>query len=249
MSYFKKFPQILYSFDSGNSVGAFTVTDVMRRVKANDANIRNVLSYDEYDVRDGETPEILADKVYNDSGLHWVILIANEILDPRWDWPVDTLSLQNYIEGKYGLANINAVHHYENTSGDTVYFKTYAGNVDIAITGASSSIAVVGNNTAFLTEFVNTGVTVRFNASTTAYTVVAINSNTSLTLSGSAITSAVNAGSMIDNNSYLGSKTAVTNTDYELSINESKRRIKILKAQFVPQFVQNFTGLLTNGRE
>jgi hypothetical protein len=93
----------------------------------------------------------------------------------------------------------------------------------------------------------NTGVTVRFNASTTAYTVVAINSNTSLTLSGSAITSAIIAGSMINNNSYLGSKTAITNTDYEIELNEAKRRIKIIKPEFVAVFVERFTGLLNDG--
>ena len=241
--YFKNFPFINYSLDGG--VTSYTMTDFFRRVKANATDILGSTAYDEYDVLDGDTPEITAHKLYRNADLHWVLLIANDIFDPRFDWPLSTVALNNYIQDKYG-ANKYDVHHYENTSGDTVYFKTY-GNVDVAITGASSSIAVVGNNTAFLTEFMNTGVTVRFNASTTAYTVVAINSNTSLTLSGSAITSAIIAGSMINNNSHLGSKTSITNNDYEIELNEAKRRIKIIKPEFVAVFVERFTGLLNDG--
>lgn len=108
-----------YSLDDGDT--AILVTDFFRRVSADQVNIASSLAYDEYDIEEGETPEILADKVYNDSALHWVILITNEIIDPRFDWPLDSGVLYDYVVGKYGLANIYATHHYVNSNGDIVH--------------------------------------------------------------------------------------------------------------------------------
>ena len=246
MAYFDKFPRIIYSFDSGNAVTGFVMTDILRRVKADAVNLTNTLAYDEYDVRDGETPEIVADKVYNNADLHWVVLIANEIIDPRFDWPLNSLALDNYITDKYGAANVFATHHYENSSGDTVYYRPFTGTASIGVTSAGTSISVAGTGTAFLTEL-TTGKVVRFGTTTTAYTVTAINSNTSISVSGAAVLIAVNNAVMLDNNSTVQTVTRITNTDYEISINEAKRRIQLIKPQFVSQFIHNFTGLLSNG--
>lgn len=248
MSYFNNFPRILYTFSTGIAVDAFVMTDITRRVKINDFNIQNALSYDEYDIVDGETPEIISDKIYNTPDYHWTILIANEIIDPRYDWPLSVNALKNYIETKYGAANINAVHHYENTSGDTIYFRSYTGTVNAGITAGGSSISVTGTGTAFTTELLTTGVAVRFNSSLSSFTVVAINSNTSITISGGAITAALNAATMIDNLSFTGVKTSVTNTEYEERLNEAKRRIRIVKPEFMGQFTETFVGILNDGR-
>lgn len=165
--YFENFPLIRYSLEGGNT--SFVITDFFRRVKADAQSILGATALDEYDIREGETPEIVAHKLYDDANLHWVILIMNEIIDPRFDWPLTQTALNTFIKEKYGLANIGAVHHYVNADGDQVH------------------------------------------------------------------------------SSYAGTKTAITNTEYEETVNESKRRIKIVKRQFVPQFIQSFTGLLTNG--
>ena len=41
----------------------------------------NILGFDYYDVKDGETPEMIAHKYYGDVNLHWIVLIANDIID------------------------------------------------------------------------------------------------------------------------------------------------------------------------
>jgi hypothetical protein len=168
MSYFAKFPQLVYSLDDVRT--SFIIADVFRRVRALDENLETSLAYDEYDVEDGETPEIVADKFYDDTTLHWVVLVVNEILDPRYDWHLNTRSLDTYITKKYGAGNEYDIHHYENDDGDIVHV------------------------------------------------------------------------------SFAGTKFPISNYAYEEQINESKRRIKILKARFVPQFIQNFERLLNNGR-
>jgi len=68
-----------------------------------------------YTIKDGETPEILAEQAYNDPELYWIITYANGIIDPQYDWPLDTRSFDKFIVGKYGsLANAKTtIHHYE----------------------------------------------------------------------------------------------------------------------------------------
>ena len=167
--YFKNFPQIVYSLD-GN-VSGFPVTDVFRRVKAETQRLLTAAAYDEYDIKDGETPEILAHKFYSNSELHWVILIANDIIDPRWDWPLTQSQLNNYITGKYGVGNENAIKYY--------------------VTADNAELVV--------------------------------------------------------HSSYAGAKLPITNTNYEEQQNDAKRRIKIVKTQFLPNFINDFTEVLING--
>jgi|LakMenEpi03Aug12_release.lakeMendotaPanAssembly.Ray.scaffolds.fasta_scaffold322559_2 hypothetical protein len=242
--YFENFPLINYSLDDG--ISSFVMTDFFRRVKADANSILGSSAYYEYQLADGDTPEILAHKLYGDPNLHWVILITNETIDPRFDWAQTQNSLTNYIRDKYGAANVNAAHHYENSSGDTVYYKAFTGTVDVATTSAGSSIAVVGTGTAFTTEVLSTAFAVRFGTTTTAYTVVAVNSNTSITVSGAAVTVAVVGKTMIDNFSYSSTVTRVTNTEYEEAINETRRTIRVIKPQYVPRFIESFIGILNN---
>ena len=115
--YFEKFPVILYD-SVGNGDFKF-VTNLLRRVGLR-ANVKsNVLLFDTYDIRSGQTPEEIADKLYDDPELHWVILMVNDITDRYHQWPLNENQFQAYINDKYD--NIDAVHHYETTqtSGDT----------------------------------------------------------------------------------------------------------------------------------
>ena len=243
--YFENFPLINYSLDNG--ISSFVMTDFFRRVKADANSILGSSAYYEYQLADGDTPEILAHKLYGDPNLHWVILITNETIDPRFDWAQTEISLTNYVRDKYGAANVNAAHHYENTSGDTVYYRAFTGTVDVAATSsAGSSIAVVGTGTAFTTEVLSTAFAVRFGTTTTAYTVITVNSNTSITVSGAAVTAAVVGKTMIDNFSYSSTVTRVTNTEYEQAINETRRTIRVIKPQYVPRFIESFIGILNN---
>ena len=121
MSYFSNFP--LYQYDIEDTQNRTLITDILRRVNLK-ANVRaNTLVFDSYDVKDGETPDILASKYYNDPGLHWIIITVNNITS-RHDWPLNQASLTDFVNDKYGTAS--AVHHYEvaQTSGDTTELLT-----------------------------------------------------------------------------------------------------------------------------
>jgi|TARA_R110002124_G_scaffold190218_1_gene357485 hypothetical protein len=115
--YFANFPLIIY--DSVGDGNFKIVTNLLKRVALRAKVRTNTLLYDTYDVKEGETPEMIADKLYDDPELHWVILFVNNITDRYHQWPMNFGQFNTFIADKY--SNIDAVHHYEisQTSGDT----------------------------------------------------------------------------------------------------------------------------------
>ena len=115
--YFDAFPVIPY--DAKGDLHFKDVTNLLRRVGMRAKLKSNTLLYDTYDVKEGETPEMIAHKLYGDAQLHWIILLVNEITDRYHQWPMSGGQFLDYLNDKY--SNPDAIHHYETTqtSGDT----------------------------------------------------------------------------------------------------------------------------------
>ena len=90
--------------------------NILKRVKLRSGIRSGAFLFDNYDVKDGERPEDIAYKYLGDAELHWVILMTNNITDRYYQWPLTQPQFQEHLEDKYGLANIDAVHHYEKTT-------------------------------------------------------------------------------------------------------------------------------------
>jgi len=117
MSYFEKFPKILYDID--NTKNYKLVTDILRRVKVREAIKDNAVLFDKYDVDSGDSPETVAYKIYGSVRYYYVILLLNNIKDRYYDWPLSYQAFESYVKDKY--ANPSGIHHYEITqsSGTT----------------------------------------------------------------------------------------------------------------------------------
>ena len=115
--YFSKFPLIVY--DSVGNGEFKIVTNLLRRVAVRSKIKVNTLFFDTYDIKEGETPEMIAHKLYGDPELHWVVLLINNITERYHQWPKNTNQFLAYINDKY--SNVDATHHYEisQVSGDT----------------------------------------------------------------------------------------------------------------------------------
>ena len=61
--YFKEFPKFQYDFAYGKDTKVSVVQDITRNIRFRRDVLANVSLYDEYDIIDGETPEIIAEKV------------------------------------------------------------------------------------------------------------------------------------------------------------------------------------------
>ena len=121
--YFKNFPTIIYDA-VGN--GEFKdVKNLLRRVGVRAKVKANTLFYDTYDVKEGETPESIADKLYDDPELHWIVLLVNDVTDRYHQWPMNYSQFNQFIADKYlrsdGTSNVDGTHHYElaQSSGNT----------------------------------------------------------------------------------------------------------------------------------
>lgn len=100
--YFNDFPQFLYDFNYGNDkVKTSVVVDITRNVRIKREIFANIALYDEYDIVDGETPEIISEKFYGTPEYHWVIMLANEKYDYRRDFPLTEPVLQKHIASTY----------------------------------------------------------------------------------------------------------------------------------------------------
>lgn len=224
--YFESFPYTYYSLDNTTTVQV--VTNITSRAVISDEVKNNLSLYDEYDIKDGETPELVADKFYNNPMYHWVVLQYNEISDPRFGWPLDTNNLSRYVASKYN--SVNAVHHYEDVNSNYV-------NANVILLSSSSfgnlniGDAIINNTndgTGFIfakTNNSNVSVTVTTGGFITGDN-VKLSTNSSINAN---ITSTVTLSGI-----------AVTNYNYEDEINETKRRIRILKSSYVDAVVKDF---------
>lgn len=126
MTYFANFPDILYPFELGGKIRLVRVKDIVSNVRVRKKVLSNITLYDEYDIEDGETPEIIAERVYGDANLHWVIMLTNDRYDLWNDFPLSGEALSKYIENKYGQGNEENQHvifgtpHFEDEKGNIV---------------------------------------------------------------------------------------------------------------------------------
>ena len=121
--YFESMPKIYY--DSMNTGNPKIVTNLLRRVAVRAKVRTNTLLFDTYDVKEGETPEIIAHKLYDDPELHWIVLLVNDVTDRYHQWPMNYSQFNQFITDKYlrsdGTSNVDGTHHYElaQSSGNT----------------------------------------------------------------------------------------------------------------------------------
>ena len=118
--YFEKFPQFAYEFDMAGKSKVVLISDITRNVRFRKEILSNITLYDEYDIKDGETPEIIAEKIYGNSQYHWVIMLMNERFDYIADFPMSYKDLLTYVDDKYGVGNAYDTHHYVNSKGFVV---------------------------------------------------------------------------------------------------------------------------------
>lgn len=113
MQYFETLPKIIVQDKNGvNSV----VTNLLARCSVIPNILKNPMVFYKYDIQEGDTPEIVAHKYYDDSYRYWVVLFANQILDPQWGWPLTSREFESYIADKYPQTDTKGtIQHYEKT--------------------------------------------------------------------------------------------------------------------------------------
>jgi hypothetical protein len=116
INFFSDFPKISYTLDDYKTKQV--VVDIFKRVILSKEYLENSLYFEEYEVNHGETPEEISFRFYGTSNLNWAILMFNNIIDPRFEWPVSEESLYKIVEEKYGgQQNIFTINRAKNAKG------------------------------------------------------------------------------------------------------------------------------------
>lgn len=125
-NYFSKLPNLLY-LDRGNKeLRTYArAKNLFRRIKIREINNDQITNFELYNVIDGERPDNVAEKFYNDPNLDWVVLLANNILNVQSEWPLDNQSFEKYLDEKYG-DDLYQIAHYEslevaNSIGEVIF--------------------------------------------------------------------------------------------------------------------------------
>ena len=90
------------------------VKNLFKRTKISEVIFNDLTFFTKYQIISDERPDNVAFKVYGDSNLDWMILLANNIINVQQEWPLEHQSYYNYLIGKYGSdAALQNIHHYE----------------------------------------------------------------------------------------------------------------------------------------
>lgn len=117
MGYFREVPDLDYVSPLENRNGSqdfIKAKNLFRRVKLRD-DIKGIVElYHEYQIEGNDRPDVVAQKVYDNAELDWVILVTNNIINVRNEWPLSDRDLRTFVSEKYGTA-LNEVRYYETT--------------------------------------------------------------------------------------------------------------------------------------
>jgi hypothetical protein len=116
MTYFREVSDLLYQSQQPNRNSSYDyvrVKNLFRRAKIRDDFFQNVVVFTKYKIIGNERPEQVAEKVHGSSTYDWVVLIANNILNIRTEWPLNDYEFENFIFRKYTSEQLYEVHHWE----------------------------------------------------------------------------------------------------------------------------------------
>ena len=216
MLYFDTFPLVIASDYKKNAI---LLTNLMARVQIIPSLLRNPLLFYSYDLKESDRPDIIAHKYYDDSNKYWMVLFANEIMDPLYDWPLTSQQFDAYLKNKYSQAaggdafvltyTTSTVQEYRKTitTYDSTSLETTTKTVVVDLTTYNS--ITTGSTTQTFFRIIN-GISTSTGASVTRTT----------------------------------SKTAVSIYDYEIELNEEKQNIKLINSSYSNQLENDLKTLM-----
>jgi hypothetical protein len=211
--FFNYYPKTFYT-SNNNTTGVDAVTNIIARFGFESRLKENSLAFYPYQIQDGDTPEIIADKYYDNSERHWIVLLFNDIIDPQFDWPLNQNSIIEYINKKY------TANGASNTTPQTGLAWALSEN---NVQAYFKVITTTGNDGTITTEKlqVDKNTYANISSTTTSYT----------TQANEIVTIAV-------------SKETRSYYTYEVDENETKREIKLLKKDFIPDVEKEFKRVI-----
>lgn len=114
-TYFRQLPDFNYvSLDSNLSSEYTKVKNLFKRVKIRSDILNNLSYFTKYSIFGDETPDQVSLKAYDTEDYDWLVLLANNIINVRDEWPLSSQAFYAYLIDTYGNdQNLQNIHHYE----------------------------------------------------------------------------------------------------------------------------------------
>ena len=218
LGYFSHLPNINYvsrTTDRSSNDEFIPVKNLFKRGRLREDLSSVFTAFYDYVIGEDIRPEQVAMEIYGDPRLDWVVLTCNNIINVRDEWPLNTDSFRKFLLDKYGSdENMAKIHHYE----------TQAFNDNYARIVIPAGLKVDSNfdfnfilyNKEYQQELSYSG----------GLDNTSLSNTTKVDAQGNATDS---SGNVITNNNLR----AVSYLEYEQDIDNGKRRIKVLKKDYL----------------
>ena len=125
-NYFRNIPDFEYvnRTKDGQFISNYTqVKNFFKKGKIREDLFQDLTVFEKYNVKGDDRPDNVANEIYGDPNLDWVVLLSNNIVNVQSEWPLSQADFYVYITNKYDSEETlySGIHHYESTqtSGDT----------------------------------------------------------------------------------------------------------------------------------
>lgn len=116
MGYFNYVPDFNYVDRAANArIGSqVKVKNLFRRIKLREDIFQDSTVFEKYQIKGDDRPDNVANEIYGDPELDWLVLVSNNIINIQTEWPMPQLTFDSFLLDKYGsYEKLNEVHHYE----------------------------------------------------------------------------------------------------------------------------------------
>ena len=213
MTYFRELPNILYPsnlVDKESSQQYIAVKNLFRRVKLSGEADGIASLFTKYTILEGQRPDTIAKAFYKNETYDWVVVLTSGITNIKDQWPLSNYDLNRYVENKYGLTEMNNIHHYETLE------------------------VIDSKNRLILSEGMKVDQSFKIPApldTNITYTIVGAYESTKHTGSGD-----------------LNPVKGISNYEYETILNESKRKINLLKPKYLMRYIDEMKQIMSYER-
>ena len=115
--YFRNIPDFEYvnRTKDGQFISNYTqVKNFFKKGKLREDLFQDLTVFEKYSIRGDDRPDNVANEIYGDPTLDWVVLLSNNIINIYNEWPLNQQAFESYVLDKYKtLEKLDEVHHYE----------------------------------------------------------------------------------------------------------------------------------------
>ncbi len=117
-NYLSSLPNLKYPSLNPKSNSLFDLDDVKNffvRLKIREDIFQNLSFNTKYKIKGNERPDNVADKIYGNPRLDWIVLLSNNIIDVYNEWPIEDFKFYEYLDNKYKEQSYTDIAYYETT--------------------------------------------------------------------------------------------------------------------------------------